>query len=247
MAKDSKRKCPDCNGSEVFILGTKGDGVCKNCEGSGRVYGPGDMITALINDFSKREKLEYGEVCPECSETGQCQTCGGEGYEYYNDESDDEDKPDYNNNNDDDYNSSYDTNDYDDNPSYSSTTSRTYTPPSLFPESPYYNANSNRESSRSDKNTFFGFFLVLLLIPLLVYLVTKFQSNQRRNNSTPNVIYYNNGNSVKQYIPAETYENKPNQIPLDMEMRQSPLRRKQNVNSEQRSERPQSPLRKKKT
>ncbi len=45
------------------------------------------MVTALINDLSESQKLEYREVCPECSETGQCRTCGGEGHEYYNDES----------------------------------------------------------------------------------------------------------------------------------------------------------------
>lgn len=77
MAKEYSRKCPDCDGIDVSSLFNKGDGRCKACDGEGMVT---DVVRALggpILDFPTHEP------CKICSGTGQCQMCGGTGYQYY--------------------------------------------------------------------------------------------------------------------------------------------------------------------
>ena len=75
--ESGRERCPDC---EIDISGfsftSKGDGRCRNCNGTGVVNEPGvEFITLGLEDS------EY--ACKVCSHTGQCQTCGGTGYVYY--------------------------------------------------------------------------------------------------------------------------------------------------------------------
>ena len=82
MGKDSKRKCPDCDYNlSIYAVLDKGDGRCRNCDGTGEVADP------LVEFFTLG--VEKGDTtCKVCSGTGQCQTCGGTGYEYYYDDDD---------------------------------------------------------------------------------------------------------------------------------------------------------------
>ncbi|MCX6316047.1 MAG: hypothetical protein NTW29_02050 [Bacteroidetes bacterium] len=80
MSKESSRKCPDCDGEDFYaFFGGKGDGNCSNCHGKGEVWSIGEGLEVFRLD------LEKVEACKTCNATGQCQTCGGTGYEYYDD------------------------------------------------------------------------------------------------------------------------------------------------------------------
>ncbi len=74
---DDKHCCPDCNHkNRPSWEGVHGDGECANCNGKGKI-GQFDLMSILpgmdsVNDYT----------CDECSGTGQCQTCGGTGWEY---------------------------------------------------------------------------------------------------------------------------------------------------------------------
>ena len=82
MAKESKRRCPDC---EIDISGlslsSKGDGRCIECKGTGRDR----HSEALVQAATLGLEGDY-YPCKICAGTGQCQTCGGTGYEYYYDD-----------------------------------------------------------------------------------------------------------------------------------------------------------------
>jgi hypothetical protein len=126
MAKNSKRTCPDCNSSEFVAFGTdKGDGVCGTCEGTGRVYQWLDSFlevftySHLIQERLTGDEGEYGYPCPACfneeddTSDGQCKTCGGNGFEYYNsDDTDDSSEIDNESDSNDASESSNDTDDY---------------------------------------------------------------------------------------------------------------------------------------
>lgn len=87
MAKESKRRCPDC---EIDISGlsfsSKGDGRCIECKGTGRDR----HSEALVQAGTLGLEGDY-YPCKTCAGTGQCQTCGGTGYEYYDEDNDNND------------------------------------------------------------------------------------------------------------------------------------------------------------
>lgn len=66
--------CPDCLG-RVGLTSSKGDGVCRECKGTGEE----GMVALVPKDLTPDCLIEE---CSECSGTGQCQTCGGEGWVY---------------------------------------------------------------------------------------------------------------------------------------------------------------------
>lgn len=76
MSKEYSRQCPDCDGPDLGSLFNKGDGRCRECHGTGV-----DEVSSIFNSLVDAEK----DRCRVCSGTGQCQTCGGTGYEYYDD------------------------------------------------------------------------------------------------------------------------------------------------------------------
>lgn len=81
MAKEYTRCCPDCDNIRIgpdALFGERGNGKCKHCHGEGIVYGIGDTIASMI----MLETIPNYHDCEVCSKTGQCQTCGGTGYEY---------------------------------------------------------------------------------------------------------------------------------------------------------------------
>jgi len=71
-----KVKCPDCDSIKISPFLDEGDGNCSACHGSGE-GGLLDHIADAINPFSA-EKTK----CWKCHGTGQCQTCGGNGFVY---------------------------------------------------------------------------------------------------------------------------------------------------------------------
>lgn len=98
MSKDYSR-CPDCDATDIMgggLFGNKGNGRCSNCHGEGRVP---DAIRGMAAPFVG---CDTDEPCEVCSETGQCQTCGGTGYVYYNEDSygDDQERKDDDSSND---------------------------------------------------------------------------------------------------------------------------------------------------
>ncbi len=82
MGYNSKRGCPDCSYNLSYLF--KHDGKCKNCNGTGEA---GD-IAESIKDLITAGLVEADYTCRVCSGTGQCQTCGGTGYQYYNEDED---------------------------------------------------------------------------------------------------------------------------------------------------------------
>ena len=77
MGKDGQRECPDCAGPDLGTLfGGKGNGKCHDCRGEGKIYGIEDIVSGLAG-------FDNFHTCRQCSGTGQCQTCGGTGYQYY--------------------------------------------------------------------------------------------------------------------------------------------------------------------
>ena len=79
MAKDGAKECTDCANPDIehiSIFGGKGDGRCSECRGEGTICDIGDVISGLAGFDNFHE-------CEKCSGTGQCQTCGGTGFEYY--------------------------------------------------------------------------------------------------------------------------------------------------------------------
>lgn len=83
MSKDYS-KCPDCDGIDIMgsgLFGSRGDGRCSHCHGEGRVP---DAIRGLAAPFVG---CDPAEVCEVCSGSGQCQTCGGTGYVWSEEES----------------------------------------------------------------------------------------------------------------------------------------------------------------
>jgi len=69
-------ECPDCDQEVGNIFGHRGNGRCKRCHGMGETYNAVDKVI----DFATMGKAESITPCNICSETGQCQTCGGTGY-----------------------------------------------------------------------------------------------------------------------------------------------------------------------
>ncbi len=69
-------ECPDCDKPDLTSLYDKGNGRCKHCHGEGLIYSINETITGII---TLGEVDEYSP-CPICSKTGQCQSCGGEGF-----------------------------------------------------------------------------------------------------------------------------------------------------------------------
>lgn len=85
MAKEHRKECPDCDGSDYnAYFSSRGNGICSNCHGEGMVPNP-------LSDFFSLGLGEHEIPCEHCAPSskrkgnGQCQTCGGEGYVYYND------------------------------------------------------------------------------------------------------------------------------------------------------------------
>ncbi len=77
MAEDSKRKCPDCENIDINSLFNKGNGRCRECDGTGH-----DKAAEALVQFGTLGLEDDKISCQTCSGTGQCQTCGGTGYEY---------------------------------------------------------------------------------------------------------------------------------------------------------------------
>ncbi len=82
-----RKKCPDCDGEDFNSIHSKGNGDCKHCHGKGSVHDIGDALTEIATFGSVESETE----CKVCSGTGQCQTCGGEGYIYGDDGFEEED------------------------------------------------------------------------------------------------------------------------------------------------------------
>lgn len=90
MAKEFTKRCPDCDGYDGVIF-TEGNKKCKFCHGTGKKEDwsglvnliPGAMIiNSVVENLAGKSEKDL-EDCPECSGTGQCQTCGGEGIVHY--------------------------------------------------------------------------------------------------------------------------------------------------------------------
>jgi hypothetical protein len=69
--KSKRRKCPDCDGEEIFDPET-GNGVCSECHGSGLEPDPLEAFTKALSGTRQN--------CPTCGGDKTCQTCGGKGY-----------------------------------------------------------------------------------------------------------------------------------------------------------------------
>jgi len=79
MAKDSKRQCPDCDTSVAMFAWNQGDGKCRECNGTGDYRDPVDVVTLAVSFGT----VHLDRKCTKCAGTGQCITCGGTGYQYY--------------------------------------------------------------------------------------------------------------------------------------------------------------------
>lgn len=104
MAYNSKRECPDCDGTDMGLFTfSKGNGLCKCCHGNGYANDLNEAISLMLVG----ERID----CDCCSGTGQCQSCGGSGYEYYysniyDEEDNNEDESTYSNGDNQDYSTS---------------------------------------------------------------------------------------------------------------------------------------------
>lgn len=66
-----KERCPDCNGEALLSFGSKGDGKCNECEGTGI----GSIIGSAMDFVTGWEEGK----CSRCGGSGACPTCNGEG------------------------------------------------------------------------------------------------------------------------------------------------------------------------
>ncbi len=76
---EERKMCPDCDKGATLILPDQGNGECGTCHGTGE---HSDILGELIDGLSFNKS---DNTCSDCSGTGQCQTCGGEGYVYEDD------------------------------------------------------------------------------------------------------------------------------------------------------------------
>lgn len=85
------KNCPDCREPGDFF--SSGDGICKECWGSGTDWGkqianiPGDIVLETLG----MDDDGSDESCDVCSGTKQCQTCGGTGEIHVDDDNDEDD------------------------------------------------------------------------------------------------------------------------------------------------------------
>ena len=90
MAKDSKKSCSDCNGIRTGWNGVYGDGACSCCDGRGYNTSYIEAVGKAVSLGALGDPADQDYPCDECSGTKQCQTCGGTGWEHYNEEEDDD-------------------------------------------------------------------------------------------------------------------------------------------------------------
>ena len=74
------KSCPDCY-DYASGLSLRGNGRCRKCRGTG------DASSLKRAGETALKYITMGgwgidDECSECSGTGQCQTCGGEGWVY---------------------------------------------------------------------------------------------------------------------------------------------------------------------
>jgi len=62
-------RCPDCNDESLLSFGSKGDGKCNKCGGTGIENIFGAAIQTMLGE----------ETCSRCGGSGTCPTCNGEG------------------------------------------------------------------------------------------------------------------------------------------------------------------------
>lgn len=96
MVKESTERCRDCDGTEFMgggLFSDIGNGRCSHCHGSGRLP---SFISGLAAPFVD---CEPDMPCDVCSETGQCQTCGGNGYVFINESNSNDKKEEHSNHN----------------------------------------------------------------------------------------------------------------------------------------------------
>jgi len=157
MSKEYRHRCPDCLGLDYFAIPERGNGICKHCQGEGQIPELVDMFTALVDADSIH-------ICPECSGTKQCQTCGGTGFEYYNvyddDDSYEEAEDSYNDSND--SYSSYSP-DYSSDSGYYSSSNESYTSPVS------YRSNNDVKERSHDARIFIWLFIIGCLVVLLYF------------------------------------------------------------------------------
>jgi len=65
-------KCPDCDGDSMLDPTGRGNGKCSECHGSGGELDPLDGLAEALSNSP--------QTCKECGGSGDCQTCGGDGY-----------------------------------------------------------------------------------------------------------------------------------------------------------------------
>ena len=156
MAKDSSRECPDCDGLDLGTLWrSKGNGICKNCDGNGKTLK--NLVVALTAPFLG---LDDEETCKICNGTGQCQTCGGTGYEYYNSDNDSSESED----------------------TYSSYSSDS-------DSSSYYDSSYSGSSSTSSSDSgsdFFGSFISIIIILIVIVFIVEKCSKPNKSNISNN-------------------------------------------------------------
>lgn len=70
MATRERRDCPDCDGPPRFSYTP--ENKCSNCDGTGKIFLPFPELLPGPDHVK----------CKICDGTGQCQTCGGAGYQY---------------------------------------------------------------------------------------------------------------------------------------------------------------------
>lgn len=72
----SKSRCKDCRSIDMApLLISKGDGRCKDCDGTGH-----DRTAEALVDFGTLGLVDGKIDCKTCYGTGQCQSCGGTGF-----------------------------------------------------------------------------------------------------------------------------------------------------------------------
>ena len=74
LLNDGKYACKDCNSIDYKLFADKGDGSCKECDGTGH-----DQGSEALSQFMSLGLADHKIDCKKCSGTGQCQTCGGTG------------------------------------------------------------------------------------------------------------------------------------------------------------------------
>ncbi len=72
----SKTRCKNCRSLDMgTLLISKGDGRCKDCDGTGH-----DRTAEALVDFGSLGLVDGKINCETCHGTGQCQSCGGTGF-----------------------------------------------------------------------------------------------------------------------------------------------------------------------